>query len=295
MAFSKGLTTLPSNQHKDKIMQIVGRTTLWVPILLVAAFLNGCSTPMASKKVPPNSNPDGQVGQPEQGDDARNPSGIEVSSIAAPPSDCPLTIPNPAGYQPVALYHLEEGGGAGVLDSSGYGSGVIVDATRGTGACGRGVTLDGPDAHLELSAVGDVFAKGIAVELWIRPASIQPGEVHLIGDGGGGLASVQLTLEDGFPVFRLADSATGGWHELLRSPVPVRASAWQHVRAVYDGYTGDGQLLINGIGVIAANRIMQVAGSYNTIYAGAILGTSFCCAITNQFTGDIDELGIWQK
>jgi hypothetical protein len=292
-----------ANRFDGKNGHSVALIAALFPAALAVAFLHGCSKPLPTKKPAPDSGLDGQLVLPEPDNDAGVESSVEVApealavpDTAPPPDGCPLAIADPAGFQPVALYRLDESGGAAVVDSSGHGAGgTIFNGIRGPGACGRGVTLDDPEARLELPAIGDIFAGGIAVELWLRPTSIQRGRVHLIGDGGGGLASFQLTLEDGFPAFRFEDSTTGNWRELLRSPVSVRAGAWQHVRAVYDGDTGNGKLFIDGIEVSRTNRIVQVQGSYNRIYVGAVLSIDPCCSLTNQLAGDIDEIAIWRR
>jgi hypothetical protein len=205
----------------------------------------------------------------------------------------------------VALYHLQESGGAAVLDSSGNAydggqslnmepGGTINGGGRIDGACGRGVTLDGADSNLTLSPVGDVFGGGIAVELWLRPSSISTGEAHLIGDGGGGLASFQLVLVTGVPVFRVSGEYSG-WSDLVRSTVAVQSGQWQHLRAVYDAFSGDAGMYVNGTELANANRILTVPVSLNRIYVGAVVSVATCCPIINEFVGDLDELAVWGK
>lgn len=208
--------------------------------------------------------------------------------------DCTAVGPSFHDYTLVASYPFEEPSGADVLDSGKhFAAGVIDGGRRSEGACGRGLTLDGNDSRVELQPMGEVFAEGIGVNLWVRPNVVQDGTVHLLGDGGGGLASFQLVLDDSFLVFRLSDSDTGQWHELLRSPYPLPAGAWHEVGATYDGNLG--RLMIDREVVDENERIMPIEGSYNIVYVGAVMDISDCCSIVNELVGDVDEITIWRR
>ncbi len=251
-------------------------------------------------------------GSPQQLDAGSSPAldaGFDTGTAGMPAitlaANCPFEIPALSGWTALALYHLDESGGAQVLDSSGNTydggkglnmapGGTINGGGRVDGACGRGVTLDGADSNLTLSPVGDGFGGGIAVELWLRPTSISTGEAHLIGDGGGGLASFQLVLVAGMPVFRVSGEYSG-WFDLVRSTVAVQVGQWQHLRAVYDAFSGDSRIFIDGTEVARANRILTVPSSMNRIYVGAVISIATCCPLINEFVGDLDELVVWGK
>jgi hypothetical protein len=206
------------------------------------------------------------------------------------------------GYTNVALYHFEETRGAQLRDSSGLVpsadpvlgvglGGTVVGARRGEGHCGRGLSL-AANAHAELSPVGTVFDAGVAVGVWVRPSSIGAAEAHLVGDGGLGLASFQLVLDAGHPVFLLSDRG-GAMSELLRSSTPLVAGIWQYVSVSYE--PGLGSLSVDGNEVATTDIIWPIAGSYNVIAVGGIINASPCCDYHHQFDGDIDEVAIFAR
>lgn len=285
-----------------------------MPAVLAVALLPACSDPIVAE--PPDGGADAAVADAAVADaavadaavvdaggadaaivdSAVADAGVGAEAPASPGDGCPLTIAAPLGFSPVAVYHLDEASGPQVVESTGHGgSGTIVNGMRGPGACGMGVTLDGAGGRIELPPVGQVLANGVAAELWLRPTSIQAGEAHLVGDGGGGLASFQLVLEDGVPVFRLSDRNSGEWREILRSSRPLRAGVWQHVRAAYEVDVGRGQLLVDGVEVARTTRILPVEPSFNTLYVGAIMESSPCCSIGRQLLADLDEIVVWGK
>jgi hypothetical protein len=206
-------------------------------------------------------------------------------------------------YRLLGLYHFEEASGAHAEDSAGvitevdphFGielGGTLHGATRSAGACGRGLALDGEDTNVVLNPVGDVFQRGIAAELWFRAAERQEGEAHLLGDGGGGLASFQLVLVDGFPVFRLVDQ-NNGFRDVATSGVAIEPGEWHHLRGRYDG--DKAELLLDGVLVGGSSRIFPVEGSHNIITVGARDDLSPCCSTAYEFIGDVDEVAIWAK
>lgn len=267
-----------------------------MPALLVVASLPACSDPIAAEPTEDG----GVVSSPADAavaDAGLADAGAGSEAPASAGARCLLTVTAaPIGFSPVVVYQLDEASGPQVVESTGQGaSGTIVNGMRGPGACGPGVTLDGAGGRIELRPVGDVFANGVAAELWLRPTSLQPGEVHLLGDGGGGLASFQLVLVEGIPVFRLMDRASGEWRDIIRSPQPVRAGIWQHLRAVYEVDAGRGQLFVDSVEVGRTTRILPVEPSFNTLYVGAIMETSPCCSIGRQLLADVDEIVIWRK
>jgi hypothetical protein len=153
------------------------------------------------------------------------------------------------------------------------------------------VRFEADQAHLELSPVGEVFEYGIAVGLWVRPAALVEGEVHLVGDGGGGITSFQLVLEDGVPVFRLAD-ANNQWNDLLRATDALEHDDRHYVQVVYD--VGAGSMFIDGDEVATTRLVYPIQGSHNIVYVGA--RTSFDdpdYALGYGFVGDLDEIAIY--
>jgi hypothetical protein len=130
------------------------------------------------------------------------------------------------------------------------------------------------------------------VSVWIRPASISNGEAHIVGDGGGGLASFQLILDSGYPVFRLSNP-NGQWDELMRASAPVVAGAWQHVALTYE--PGSGSIAVDGQVLATTDLFHPIQGSYNTIAAGAITNVFPCCSYYHQYLGDLDELALFGR
>lgn len=194
------------------------------------------------------------------------------------------------GYTYHALYRFEEERGPALVDTIGVGQGTMQGASRSDGQCGRGVSLT-EGAHLELSNLGPVFQNGIAIGLWVRPSSLVEGEAHLVGDGGGGVTSFQLVLEDGVPVFRLADS-NYQWRDLMRANDALELGAWQYVQAAYN--LDAGSLYVDGREVATTSLVYSIEGSYNTLAVGAITDTDGeCCMLEHGFLGDLDEIAIY--
>lgn len=222
-----------------------------------------------------------------------------------PTTTCPQQVPAPYGYHLAAPYRFEELSGSTVLDATDNAAtvdlmsgnrphGTIEGGTREEGACNRGVAFDGDDTRLELAPVGNRFQQGIAVELWLRPAGLQAGEVHLVGDGDLGLATFQLTLDGGVPAFKLRDrDGTGMWRELVRAPADLGVGVWTHLRATYDGTTAT--LFVNGRAGASSRRTMSVAASVNRIYVAGRMRGNPCCSIEHEFIGSIDEVAIWHR
>jgi len=228
---------------------------------------------------------------------------------ARPPSRCDLEPTFEDEYEVVSRYYLDEPSGASLINevdvplvNTSVPSPASAHAVqRVEGACGRALRFLGRDSRLELPAVGEVFARGIALDLWIRPARLVAAEPmlddkgepipfvqHVIGDGELGLTSFRLILEDGVPVFSISDN---GWRELLRSDRVLALNEWQHVRITYD--TDFGSVQIDGVEVATLELSSPVPSSVNTIYVGSTL-TQF--EQPNQaFAGDLDELTILAK
>jgi hypothetical protein len=224
--------------------------------------------------------------------------GAEVSPVAysdpVPAGEVPPCIAQAPsrleGYTHVALYRFEEDRGRALVDTTRTGQGTLHGGLRTEGQCGQAVTFEAEDAHLELSAVGPVFGGGIAVGIWVRPSSTEAGEAHLVGDGGGGVATFQLVLVQGIPTFRI--STRGGWRDLLRAAEPLEPNEWHYLQATYDLEAGS--LFIDGSEAAQATIAYPMEGSYNTIYAGAIRSTTPCCSFAHRFRGNLDEIAIYR-
>ena len=206
------------------------------------------------------------------------------------------------GYTNLALYHFEETQGAQLFDSSDLPAGsdsfrqqggTLLEGRRTEGHCGRGLTFDSDGAHLEFGAMGgSSFDNGIAVSVWLRPASISPGEAHIVGDGAGGISSFQLVLDSGYPVFRLSNPL-GEWDELLRASAPLVPGAWQHLTLTYE--PGAGKLAVDGQALATTDTFHPIEGSYNIVAAGAITNLNPCCSYYHQYLGDLDELAVFGR
>ena len=227
---------------------------------------------------------------------------------ARPPSRCDLEPTFEDQYEVVSRYYLDEPGGAALINEVDVpltNSSVPSPATahavqRVTGACGRALRFLGNDSRLELPPVGD-FARGIALDLWVRPARLVamepeldsdgkplPFVQHLIGDGESGLRSFWLFLEDGVPVFSISDN---GWRELLRADRALALNEWQHLRVTYD--TDFGSVQLDGAEVATLELSSPVPSSFNTIYVGSTL--TQLGRPSYAFAGDLDELTILAK
>jgi len=196
------------------------------------------------------------------------------------------------GYASTAMYHFEETQGATLLDAATSGrGGTLEGGRRSEGYCGRALRFDVAGAHAYLAAMGSLFGNGLAVSVWLRPASIDAGLAHIVGDGGGGLSSFQLVLEGGVPSLHLSDDF-GQWHEMLRSDAPLVAGIWQHIVVRYEPGASSG-LFVDGTEGATTDVVRSVPGSYNRLVVGALndLDTGFY----HQYLGDLDELAIFAR
>jgi Concanavalin A-like lectin/glucanases superfamily len=211
-----------------------------------------------------------------------------------PELDCQASAPTNGQPALVAQYHFDEPSGAHVEDATGraLAGGTIYGATRGDGHSDGAVVFSAADARIELEHFGNVFCNGIDVEIWVQPMAIQPGEVHLVGGGGGG-ESFHLVLLDGYPVFQIVDGESGPWRELLRSSATVQAGTWQKLRVTYDGDVG--QMFIDDLETASVSLVNPIQGSYNTVYVGGLRDyEAGDQPIINEFSGSVDELSVWR-
>jgi hypothetical protein len=150
------------------------------------------------------------------------------------------------------------------------------------------------EAHLDLPALGDALRGGVAVGAWLRPASISEGEAHVVGDGGGGVASFQVVLDGGYPVFRLSSETTGTWTEILRATTPLEPNVWQYLQLAYDGSSS--RFFLDGAEIGSGDIIYAVPGSYNPIAVGAVVDVmSQTFSYHHQYLGDLDELVLFGR
>jgi len=77
------------------------------------------------------------------------------------------------------------------------------------------------------------------------------------------------------------------------SPYPLEPGTWHQVGFTYD--RSFGALIVDYESVAETERSLPIQSVYNTVYIGAVMDTSDCCSIVNEFQGDVDEIGLFRR
>ena len=161
----------------------------------------------------------------------------------------------PAPKELVGYWNFNEGSGDTAYDSSGKGNDGVVHGADwvDNGSCGKALSFDGIDAHVEI--LDDVNLAEYTIEAWVYPDEVKRQSIILRTDETGPVVEVGgkpdagnfshqlLTWDNGWVEHYLWDST--GTSKSVFSATTVVAGNWYHVAGVA---TSDGmmRLYVNG-------------------------------------------------
>lgn len=228
-----------------------------------------------------------------------------------------------------ALWHLDEGAGAIISDSSGNGNaGCFPSIVNTIGSPCFGTFGGGSDnpawnaaaaskfgaSSLSMNAGGEtddlVFVPSsaslsptaaITVEAWVRVEAFIAGPISAAivtkrtpGTGATSSYSLTTTASSGkyIPTFIITDS--GGFDHLAISDLTITPGdgKWHHVAGIYDGAHVSVWLDANRSGPMSS---VAFAGSINSTATPVLIGASNPPAPKFFFPGKIDEVRVWGR
>jgi len=144
-------------------------------------------------------------------------------------------VPSTSGL--VGYWAFNETSGSLAIDSSGSGNdGNIINATRGPGQYGNGLSFNGTNAYVDITNNASVnFAGAITMAAWIKPQAID-GYRQILAHGYSLPLSnsVFLRILNG----NYQAGASGGTAPVLTVAVPAGdIGTWVHLAATFDGST----------------------------------------------------------
>ncbi len=193
----------------------------------------------------------------------------------------------------VSYYKLdEEAGSTGTIyDATGTNNGTNVGATNTTGKIKYGYDFDGSDDYID---IGDYIGgkDALSISIWIYPDSTSELQ-SIIGyyDYCGNDRALVIELVDGNLRVRTYSSGTTQiGTSLSTSTIPT--NAWTHVAWTFDK-TDKLHLYINGeLEDTDDATNLAIHDSGNNVYIGKMNPN---CAVTANYDGRLDEVGIWSR
>ena len=187
----------------------------------------------------------------------------------------------------VIAYDFDEASGAVVTDSSGNGKyGVLrKGAARSMGMRGRAANLDGGQAHISISPIGEL--KRATIAAWINPHNVRADGSLLCTDGSGP-GSLRLVLNGNGAVQLGVEGLAPQTSEFRFTP--EQAGQWRHVTVTYDpaekavGFFIDGKLDVTR--TIPEAPVLKL--SQPARIGGAQSGA-------RGFSGEVDEFRLYEK
>jgi len=186
----------------------------------------------------------------------------------------------------VVFYHFDEVSGSKAIDSSGNGfNGTIFGPPRVAGKVGQALQFGATGDRVEMPPPYDIFfqSQAITVDLWINPATLNPGALYQIVGSPFSSIEMKLRLNNGKVEFKLFDCC-GGSQTIITSATSLTTSTWYYVAVTFNG--SDARLYINGVLDSSSSTTFPIPHIDNTIYVGGTDGA------TSQFLGIIDEFRI---
>lgn len=146
----------------------------------------------------------------------------------------------------VAIWHMDEGRGNVMRDSSGNGNdGTIHGARWVKGEFGTGLEFDGKDDHVEIAHSDSLnFSEAVTVEAWISVESIELDGPAIIAKNRGSKQAWKMCVR--------TDKASidweinGDWRGYSLVGGSLRPHRWYHVAGTYDSRSKRSDLYVNG-------------------------------------------------
>ena len=226
----------------------------------------------------------------------------DTGGVTSVPS-APVSASTLSGRSPdlVAHYNFDEGTGAVLHDSSGYGNnGAIHSASwSGTGTSGGSLVFDGATSYVEIPGSDSLsFSTGMTLEAWVNPAAVSGGEVIQQRSSRTDCFSLWSSwsgpLGELYPQCPVWASGVA----VVQSLTPLSYNTWTHLAMTYDGAAL--RLFINGVQVDShplegtIDNGTDPNGAYPTYIGGnpMPLGPQ---DRSSDFNGMIDEVRIYNR
>jgi hypothetical protein len=269
-------------QHVAVVRTLSGAATIYINGTQVATGATGAPIASASWAIGNYPSAAGNV-RPFAGkiDDVR------VYSRLVTSSEISTMYTSAISQGPIAKWSFEEGSGTTAADSSGNGrtATLVSGPTWTTGRVGTGISLDGTDDVLKVTA--SLFADNFSFSGWVKQSttagSATQGTVFMEDNGSSRLVSLMLDRTNKRICLQTINTSNCSANNTYTT-----AGQWTHI-AITNPATGTGgTLYVNGasIGTITSENITggtQVGiGRYNYLDAA-------------EFGGQIDEVSIYER
>lgn len=188
---------------------------------------------------------------------------------------------------PVASFGFEEGAGAALNDSSGFGNDGSIEGATWTpsGKYGSALSFNGVTSWVTVPHSGALeLTTNMTLEAWVKPASLAGGYRAVLVKERESDLSYALYASDGNAPS--ADVVTEAYYN-LPGPAPIPLNTWTHLATTYDGQTR--RLYVNGVEVASTPQTGKLAISPDPLRIGgdAIWG--------EHFSGLIDEVRVYNR
>ncbi|MBT3511803.1 MAG: LamG domain-containing protein [Candidatus Pacebacteria bacterium] len=192
----------------------------------------------------------------------------------------------------IALWHINEGTGTSISDSSGNGNNATFAASAPSwttsGQINGAIDCESSSSQYATIGSGDIVSTQtqLTVEAWIKPESIGPNIVGILGEGG---AFRLMIGKSGEVRLLIKGNPSNTKKTYIASTTPITAGSWHHVAGVWNGSAGTWAIYVNGT---------QVGGGTSTITSldgGDGNNAALCNGYSGAllfFDGLIDEVRI---
>ncbi len=173
---------------------------------------------------------------------------------------------------------------------SGCTNTAVASVTVNNCAPGAALNLDGSNDFANLgNAITSSLSGGtkVTVEAWVKPTSFS-GLGCIVGNYNTGAGTMQIMLRrNGGSFYEFWIGNGGSWYN-TNSVVTPTLNTWQHVAGTWDGSVAT--IYINGVLSGTTTPALATLGnaSNNPVWIGAN-------TINENFTGDVDEIRIWNR
>ncbi len=175
-----------------------------------------------------------------------------------------------------------------VIDAVGNNDGTASTNTENLFAAGGMINsnfnFDGTENVL---GVGFPGYNDFSISLWFRQANIANGEYSYNAEESSGDAILQLLTISSKMNLRMRDNTAGGFVALPTAT--LSSNTWYHIVATFKQSTGAIKLYVDAGTPVTST---YSGGSFSDINQGSLAST---VASTAFFTGDLDEVGIWDR
>lgn len=161
----------------------------------------------------------------------------------------------------------------------------------------QGFSLNGASSYLSVASSPDLdvgIRGGFTIEAWIKPSGSGCNGPIAEWDSSS-VDGPHLWCQSGLQLFANVYGFAGGGRVFYTPPGALNSTSFQHVAVTFDKGSGDAVLYINGIAVVSTNFpgiTPQTSYPAYQVNIGRRSGTSIG---TFTYSGQIDELGIYNR